>query len=112
MNNRWGTICDDIWLDTHATIVCQQLNLGVHGTAFRGATFGEGEGFIALDDVNCFGNEKSILSCQHDGRGKSNCGQDKAAGVRCSGECCAQGIFSFNISDDEFTGHVILIRSF
>ncbi|PFX14301.1 Tyrosine kinase receptor Cad96Ca [Stylophora pistillata] len=41
------------------------------------AAFGYGTGQIWLDDVNCIGNENSLVQCSHGGLGVHNCGHDK-----------------------------------
>ena len=50
--------------------------------------FGEGQGPILLDDLQCIGNERSLLSCTHRGVGIHDCTHAKDAGVVCAfGNC-------------------------
>uniref|UniRef100_A0A1X7UPS9 SRCR domain-containing protein n=1 Tax=Amphimedon queenslandica TaxID=400682 RepID=A0A1X7UPS9_AMPQE len=80
-NGAWGTICDDYWDDTDASVVCKQLGLA-NGVARLAATFGEGTGSILMDDLQCTGNETEITSCTH--TSSHNCGHYEDAGVLCS----------------------------
>jgi len=55
----------------------------------KNAYFGEGNGHILLDDVMCFGNEVSLLSCPRKNDKKlfsSNCDHAEDAGVICQGK--------------------------
>jgi len=85
-NGEWGTVCDDGWDDTDASVVCNQLGFGSSGTAIGSAGFGQGSGQIWIDNVDCAGSESTLASCGHLGVGIArNCSHSKDAGVRCDG---------------------------
>ncbi|XP_068199354.1 scavenger receptor cysteine-rich type 1 protein M130-like [Antennarius striatus] len=83
-DGHWGTVCDDEWDIKDAQVVCRAMDCGSPQAAKSGAFFGQGSEEIWLDDVNCIGNESSLLHCQHSTLGESNCGHGEDAGVVCS----------------------------
>ncbi|KAE8630601.1 hypothetical protein XENTR_v10000889 [Xenopus tropicalis] len=83
-SGHWGTVCDDQWDDADAEVVCRQLGYGGVAKAWSQAHFGEGVGFILLDEVQCTGNELSIEECQRSPWGEHNCGHKEDAGVSCT----------------------------
>ncbi|XP_029352823.1 deleted in malignant brain tumors 1 protein-like isoform X2 [Echeneis naucrates] len=83
-NGMWGTVCDDDWDYKDAQVVCRAMDCGSAQTAKGAAFFGQGTGDIWLDDVNCFGNESSLVHCIHPAFGENNCGHGEDAGVVCS----------------------------
>ncbi|XP_061406743.1 deleted in malignant brain tumors 1 protein-like [Lethenteron reissneri] len=80
----WGTVCDDIWNLQHAQVVCRQLDCGSAVAALSYAYFGPGSGQIWLDNVQCFGDEPELSSCQHPSWGFHDCGHQEDASVICS----------------------------
>lgn len=84
---QWGTVCDDTWDLTEATVVCHQLGylraVGAPGTA----TFGAGSGPSWYRYVRCIGNEMSLTECKTLFRLSGNgCYHSRDAGVVCSSE--------------------------
>ena len=52
----------------------------------RSAGFGEGSGYIFLDNLMCKGDESSLLNCASDvAIGDSDCQHSEDAGVKCEG---------------------------
>lgn len=85
INGEWGTVCDDLWTSKAAKVVCRQLGYAFVIRATKKAEFGEGRSLpILLDDVQCSGQEKTLLECSHSDIGKHNCSHKEDAGVICS----------------------------
>ena len=83
MDNKWGTVCDDDWDTSDAEVVCRQLGYNLTGGAYQYAYFGQGTGYIWLDDVQCTGSETHLVNCTNEGIGNHNCEHDEDAGVQC-----------------------------
>ena len=92
----WGTVCDDNWTTDDAHVACRGLGFP-HGSVSGGAEFlrshfGSGTLDILLDDMDCMGNEGSLLECRTSrGRarnnvGRHNCRLTETVGVRCHTE--------------------------
>ncbi|KAL3854704.1 hypothetical protein ACJMK2_013962 [Sinanodonta woodiana] len=83
INGVWGTVCDDVFTDVDATVVCRQLGLPIRGaTAVGYARFGQGDGPIHLDDVGCRGIESTLGACVYSRT--HNCHHSEDVGVVCN----------------------------
>ena len=83
---QWGTVCDDLFNNNSAMVVCRQLGFNPVGAiAVLHAGFGQGAGRIWLDNVNCNGSEPNIDSCIHNPWGFHDCGHHEDVGVTCVG---------------------------
>lgn len=101
-NNTYGTICDDLWNEQAARVVCRGPGKAVYFSvflhyvtiaSFAGApvkgidsVYGSGSGPILLDNVVCSGTEDNLLNCGHAGIMNSNCDHSQDAAVVCGGK--------------------------
>ncbi|XP_072176378.1 CUB and sushi domain-containing protein 1-like [Diadema setosum] len=83
LRGEWGTICDDRWGIDDAKVVCRMLGHQDVADAWQRAHFGRGTGEIWLDDVECVGNEHSLLGCTTSDIGVHDCTHSEDAGVSC-----------------------------
>ena len=84
-NSQWGTVCDDSWGSSDATVACRQMGfVGVNDS--DSSLFGSGESSqrIWLDDVACSGSESRLIDCRHAGIGRENCFHREDVGIVCS----------------------------
>ncbi|XP_078535779.1 scavenger receptor cysteine-rich domain-containing group B protein [Lissotriton helveticus] len=82
---NWGTICDDDWGMSDASVACRQVGCGQAVEYKSNAYFGYGTGLILLDNVNCDGGEPYLSACFSLGWGIHNCGHHEDAGIVCTG---------------------------
>ena len=85
VNGSWGTVCSDRFDNREALVICKMFG-HQYGIARSRAYFGRGTGHIFMDDLNCKGNESSILDCPYNGWGRHNCGHHQDAGVQCTSD--------------------------
>ena len=89
----WGTICDDGWDDSDATVVCRELGF-LDGTAMQ-PLYKFSSGPVWLNQVTCLGNESKLSQCSYNGFGNvGNCSHTWDASVQCNG---VQGIHKYKI---------------
>ncbi len=88
LHDNWGKVCDDEFERPDAMVVCAQLGYTSRGAVFAtsNALHGSGEGLFLLDDVDCVGNETSLLQCRARDLAQHNCYSYEAAGVICPSE--------------------------
>ena len=61
-----------------------KISITLAPIALTEATYGQGQGPILLDNVQCNGDESSLQECPHLGVGNHNCGHHEDASVICS----------------------------
>ncbi|KAI8521007.1 hypothetical protein Bbelb_007610 [Branchiostoma belcheri] len=81
---NWGVICDDNWDKKAADIVCRMMGFA-NGSKMEAkwSRFGDGRKDFLMDDVNCTGNENTLMECLHSDWGKHDCDRQEVAGVVC-----------------------------
>ena len=81
---HWGTVCSDLWDLKDAQVVCRQLGYYKAVAAPTFATFGEGNGHIWLNSVQCLGNENSLERCPKGRYPSTKCSHREDASVICT----------------------------
>ena len=83
-NDKWGTVCDDSWGSSDATVACRQMGfVDVSDSDSSHFGFGAFSQSIWLDDVSCNGSESRLIDCGHAGIGNENCDHSEDVGIVC-----------------------------
>ncbi|XP_030845075.1 deleted in malignant brain tumors 1 protein isoform X2 [Strongylocentrotus purpuratus] len=80
---HWGTVCDDFWNAHNTDVACRSLGFQGGESFSCCAEYGEGDGLIILDDVDCTGEEDSIASCGNAGPFNHDCTHIEDIGISC-----------------------------
>lgn len=85
IRGQWGTVCDDLFTTKAGTVVCRQLGFTTALAVMKRAALGQADSSvrILLDDVECEGEERSLLHCKRSRVGKHNCSHREDVGVIC-----------------------------
>ena len=111
-NDEWRSVCDDQWTYRGAKVVCRQLGYTVEEretvAALIELPFGsdaDENRWYWLDDVNCDGDEETLLDCPHaEPIGTHNCQARERAGVTCGkGKTADAGLRTLKLSDINLT---------
>ena len=96
-DDKWGTVCDDYFYETDALVVCKELGYDevisytrVYLDLPSNDTIEEDRQKqpIWLDNVNCTGNETSIIHCNHSKWGEHDCDHSNDIGIVCGYKSC------------------------
>ncbi|XP_064180989.1 deleted in malignant brain tumors 1 protein-like isoform X17 [Anguilla rostrata] len=83
--SSWGTVCDADFDQWDAEIVCRELGCGVPKELRGAAAFGEGEGPVWAEEIQCSGNESHIYFCPKAPSQNESCSHGNDVGLVCSG---------------------------
>ena len=84
--DQWFIVCHNLWSDEDAQVVCSELG-HEGGVAVGRSIFGDGSLIVGYSDMQCDGDENSLLNCSHNSnRPHTNCDESMVAGVFCGKE--------------------------
>ena len=84
-NSEWGTVCNDSWDFTDATVACRQMGfVGIASSDSSLFGYGASSQSIWLDEVGCNGSESQLVDCSHAGIGNETCVHSEDVGIMCT----------------------------
>ncbi|KAF7284717.1 hypothetical protein GWI33_021726 [Rhynchophorus ferrugineus] len=105
--NITGYVCDDQFSTRDADVVCRELGfpLGafeVKVNSYYAKGLRENNTLYMMDDLECLGNETSLMDCNFPGWGIHNCADREIAGVVCKTpeEKCKEGYWKCDTGNE------------
>ncbi|XP_058630189.1 putative DMBT1-like protein [Onychostoma macrolepis] len=81
----WGSVCDAVFDQQDAEVVCRELDCGAPVQVLGAAAFGKGKGRVWSEEIQCRGNESQKHVCPRSASQIHSCSHDNDVGVICSG---------------------------
>ncbi|XP_071959278.1 scavenger receptor cysteine-rich domain-containing protein DMBT1-like isoform X1 [Antedon mediterranea] len=111
LNGLWGRVCDNGWGLDDANVLCNSLGFPGAMSAPVGSYFGEGVlENVLLEDLDCNGNESSILNCRRKTTVGDTCahGHDASAICHDIDECVSQPCANGATCNNTVVGYVCI----
>ncbi|XP_078528897.1 CD5 antigen-like [Lissotriton helveticus] len=82
----WKRVCDSQWDMKDAAVVCKELSCGVPNSVPPASAFGAQKNDpVEISDVQCKGDENSLLQCPYSTKTQDFCYDGRYAAVNCTG---------------------------
>ncbi|XP_061086577.1 scavenger receptor cysteine-rich type 1 protein M130-like [Conger conger] len=83
--SSWGTVCDADFDQQDAEVLCRELGCGAPKELRGAAAFGQGEGQVWAEEIQCRGNESQINFCPTAASQNQPCSHGNDVSLVCSG---------------------------
>ncbi|XP_060607114.1 deleted in malignant brain tumors 1 protein-like [Ruditapes philippinarum] len=115
---EWGTICDSSFDHDDVQVICRSLGLyqgSSYGVAYYGAHFGDGEGNVVIEDLQCNGYENHISKCASKTWLSNGCDHSRDVGVDCYAyryDLYTTGSYNVMVSSGNYEGAIRLVNGY
>uniref|UniRef100_A0A8C2HTC0 SRCR domain-containing protein n=1 Tax=Cyprinus carpio TaxID=7962 RepID=A0A8C2HTC0_CYPCA len=84
-DQTWMSVCDAVFDQQDAAVVCRELDCGAPVQVLGAAAFDKGDGQMWTQEIQCRGNEAQIHLCPTSPSHENNCSHEFNIGLLCSG---------------------------
>ena len=103
-DGEWGSICSEGFGGNDAKVACRQLNrTWEYAEYFTGFSPERPSAPIWLSNLECTGEERSLLGCRKSPWGQTFCDHSSDVSVRCRGKYILESISTCNIPLTNFS---------
>uniref|UniRef100_A0A8C1JUL4 SRCR domain-containing protein n=1 Tax=Cyprinus carpio TaxID=7962 RepID=A0A8C1JUL4_CYPCA len=83
-NQTWMSVCDAVFDQQDAEVVCRELDCGVPVQVLGAAAFDKGDAQMWTQEIQCRGDESQIHLCPTSPSHENNCSPDNIVGLVCA----------------------------
>ncbi|XP_073693823.1 antigen WC1.1-like [Garra rufa] len=83
-DQTWMSVCDAVFDQQDAEVVCRELDCGAPVQVLGAAAFGKGDAQMWTQEIQCRGNESQIHLCPTSPSYENNCSHEYSVGLMCA----------------------------
>ncbi len=84
-DQSWMSVCDAVFDQQDAEVVCRELDCGAPVQVLEAAAFVKGDTQMWTQEIQCRGNESQIHLCPTNSSHKHSCSHEYSVGLVCAG---------------------------